>query len=455
MYKLLAVAVLAVGVGVILFVMGLIRRHGFRVVFYPPVFLLIFYATYFLMPSVPALWFEDTLVYRYVVDGYSFGSWLGAQVYAFVFMLVAAGSSALFLRISTFKKYQQLAVSDPWRRMTVSGRTLYVFLLYLLPAASMVFVISKVGGVGYEDYMLDRIASRKGLGYVIMPSLWFAITISVLYFNNLVVRKNLYFLPVLVLLLVAYVAAHLYLGSKSRGLIVIAYGLLVFLFYRAAMQDVGLQKLLVSAALIIGISFVGLRFGDIREAVTKGVSVEAVNTRADKSMLFSKFNAFGAIENTVWLVENMRPAEVSYGGNFVSIVVGPIPRAIWPNKPVGGGPYLRNMISPGSYDIVSGSRLTSYSPGIIAESYMAFWAFGIFIIGPLFGLALALFGRLLRRVRSSLALVVWVICLMKLAYILTGEVFSTISSIGQTALPVLLLLVASRIFSFKVYRDAN
>lgn len=437
-----------------LWVVSLMRRNGFRVLFYPPVFLVIFYTVFFLLPSVAALWFEEALVYRYVAGGYRVDSWLGAQAYALAFILVSAGSAALLLRVQAFLGYQEIAIRDPLRRMTVSGRSFYVILFYVLPIASMLFAIFKFGGSGYEDYMIDRTASRKGLGYLLMPSLWFAITLTVLYFNAVVLGRKVTVIPALIILLSVYVLAHLYLGSKSRGLIVIAYGLLVLLFYRSVLRDVGLLKVLFAAGLVLAISAVGLRFGDIREAITRGVSMEQVETRTDRSMLFSKFNAFGAIENTVWLVENMRPSEVTYGGNFIAIVTGPIPRALWPNKPVGGGPYLRNLISPGSYDIVSGSRLTSYSPGIIAESYMAFWAFGIVVIAPFFGVALAAFGKLLRHVRSSLALVIWIVCLFKLAYILTGEVFATVASLGQTVLPLLILLVAARVFKFRIYRGA-
>lgn len=454
MYTFLATLVFVAGVFMLLGVFRVLRIHGFGAIFYPPLFIFVFYLGFFVFPSALALAFQDSLTYRYVPDGYSIESWIAAELYAFFFVVLSASIALKTFGIAAFLRLHEGVFDRIRTAMTTPGRVLYFLVFYVLPIASLLFAVLKFGGSNYEDYMLNRTASRKGLGYLLMPSLWFGITLTAIFLRDVLIRRRYKALVWLALGIIGFTWVNLYLGSKSRGLIVIAYCILVGFFFYSAKNRVNLRKIVLSACLIVGISYAGLRFGDIRESVTRGVDISTIDTRADVDSLFSKFNAFGAIENTVWLFEYMKADQVSYGATFASILTGPIPRAFWPEKPVGGGPQLRNMISPGSYDIVEGERLTSYSPGVIAESYMNFWLFGLILVGPVFGIGLGLYAKLLKSVTSVLGVVVWVVCLFKLGYILTGEVLATISSLFQIVVAVALLSLGARLLGFGVYRRA-
>lgn len=454
MYIFLATLVFVAGVFMSMGVLRALRIHGFGVIFYPPLFIFVFYLGFFVFPSALALAFQDSLTYRYVPEGYSVQSWVAAELYAFFFVSLSASIAMKTFGLGAFLRLHERAFNRIRTALTPPGRLLYFTVFYVLPMASLLFAVLKFGGSNYDDYMLNRTASRKGLGYLLMPSLWFGITLTVIFLRDVLIRRKYMSLIWLALGIAGFTLVNLYLGSKSRGLIVVAYCILVGFFFYSAKSRVNLRKILLSVCLVVGISYVGLRFGDIRESVTRGVDISTIDTRADVDSLFSKFNAFGAIENTVWLFEYMEADQVSYGATFASILAGPIPRAFWPEKPVGGGPQLRNMISPGSYDIVKGERLTSYSPGIIAESYMNFWIFGLVLVAPVFGIGLGLYAKLLKSTTSVLGIVVWVVCLFKLGYILTGEVLATISSLFQIAVAVAILSLSAKLLRFEIFRRA-
>lgn len=441
MIELQLIALLAATIAVLflLVVMKNVSSQGWLFLFYPPTFLVLFFTFVFLAPMVPVLILSDSAIYRYSPDGYEPKSWLLALVFATLFILATAFVAARIISFDGFRGRIRASIARMDRTPEKRFDLLYLLIFYVLPLISLGYLINRFGGAGYEDYMVNRTIERRGLGYLIMPSTWLAISIATLLVSALIGRKVrsslIYALPLTAL----FIWANLFLGSKSRGLIVLVFAVLAWALYQTAKNRFNLRVIAGVPGLAILVSVVGLFFGDVRESVTRGIELDAVNTRVSLAASFSKFNAFGAVENTVWLVENVGFNEMIGGRSFVAVLAAPVPRALWPEKPVGGGPELRNLIHPGSYDIVGGRNLTSYSPGIIAESYMNFWIFGLFLGPLLYGAILGGVTFLAGRINSTLMFVVFVILVYRTVYMMTGEVFGSIVGIGTTLLPLMLL----------------
>lgn len=461
MIELLLIAVLAATLAVLFLTVVLknVAARGWLFLFYPPTFLVLFFTFMFLAPMVPVLLFSDSAIYRYSPGGYEPKSWLLALVFATLFILATVFVATRIVSFNSFESRIKASIARLDRTREKRFDLVYLLLFYVLPLISLGYLLYRFGGVNYEDYMINRTIERRGLGYLIMPSTWLTLSISTLLLSAVIGRKArsalIYALP----LTAFFIWANLFLGSKSRGLIVLVFAVLAWALYLTAKGRFNLRVVATVPGLAVLVSIVGLFFGDIRESVTRGVELDEVNTRVSIAASFSKFNPFGAVENTVWLVENIGFDEIIGGRSFVAVLAGPVPRAIWPEKPVGGGPELRNMIHPGSYDIVGGYQLSSYSPGIIAESYMNFWIFGL-LLGPLlYGAVLGAVSFLAGRIGSSLMLVVFVVVLYRTIFMMTGEVFGSAAGIFTTLLPVILLFgmrsILSRTVSLPSHRPVS
>jgi len=94
-----------------------------------------------------------------------------------------------------------------------------------------------------------------------------------------------------------------------------------------------------------------------------------------------------------------------FGETFLAGFLNVIPRSIWPEKWLGGGPNLKNMIHPGSYDL-SGSNITSYTTGLIVENFMNFQYLSILIGTFMVGTILFLLKVFLLRINDNIILFV-------------------------------------------------
>ncbi|MDA0129877.1 O-antigen polysaccharide polymerase Wzy [Vibrio sp. MarTm2] len=423
------------------FILNINGINGIKRVFYPADFFSLFYVLFFLLPYGFFWFFRDTLSYRYVSEPYNDSTWVLALLYSFLFTLSAYVASRLTCNRSDFtSKLYNLSLST-------NNGFFYKFFYIILPVLSIVFCIIKFGGASYQEYSINRTKERSGLGYVLMPIYWGGVGIVVYWLRNVFNKRfNLFSAVALLSLIVIYTAFNLYMGSKSKGLVVLVWIVICWFLLFSSKKAIKLRSVISTAVFIFLVGYVGLKFGDIREVLTKDVELSSVESRTQIGSVFSKFNAFGSIENTMWLVENKDLQDVTLGSTFYTVAVGWVPRSIWKEKPVGGGPTLRNLIHPGSYDIVNGFQLSSYSPGIIAESYINFGFFGFIIVGIPFGVFLSFFARMLSLVNNDYELVTWVICLYAIGYMMTGEVFGTFARLFQFILPIVMLFFLSLFF---------
>ena len=99
--------------------------------------------------------------------------------------------------------------------------------------------------------------------------------------------------------------------------------------------------------------------------------------RRERLLVYSIDGAFGNDENLLWLLAN-NDHELLYGSTYIAGFLVVIPRRIWPEKPNGAGPYLINLIRPGSY-IEGAYGNNSLTTGLMTESLINFGFFGMFV----------------------------------------------------------------------------
>lgn len=103
--------------------------------------------------------------------------------------------------------------------------------------------------------------------------------------------------------------------------------------------------------------------------------------------------------NTAFLVERFPdPWDYYYGETYLSILVAPIPRSLWPDKPVSLGAPLGLMNRygyRGKFDnsLWEDANQFSLSPGFVGEAYANFGYIGVLVISSLLGFAMALFDK--------------------------------------------------------------
>lgn len=112
--------------------------------------------------------------------------------------------------------------------------------------------------------------------------------------------------------------------------------------------------------------------------------------------------------------------DTKFGATFASVVIGPIPRSLWPNKPiVSPGPEIGRTI----YDL----PVTGVPPGFFAEGYWNFKFFGMLFLAVPFGLLCGRIDSTTPRNLGSFAQVVYCILLLPLAYNAVASSFSGVA----------------------------
>jgi len=129
-------------------------------------------------------------------------------------------------------------------------------------------------------------------------------------------------------------------------------------------------------------------YGAYRGQMTN-LTVKTLKTNVDFSDIVTSqvFTVWGNVDYLYWLMDHPSKVKYAYGETFVAGFLNLVPRDIWPDKPLGGGPRLKNMISPGSYNI-NDENISSLTTGLPIESYMNFGWTSILLIPPFYALIL-------------------------------------------------------------------
>lgn len=290
-----------------------------------------------------------------------------------------------------------------------------VWLIYGIGIVTMAlgtfFFVRNFGQLS-DNYLADRI--NAGLGQGLARSMPNFLTSSALIFGYVYLsmaselrRSRLVagLLSFLSLIMVLYY----YNAINSRNSIFVSLILLgsLYLFLRPAVNLLSakfLRKAFVGLMLAIGAwaAFSAMTYNRYTYAESS-YTLDRLD-ELETSMLYG---AFGNDENIVWMANNdyKRHGGISYfaaASNFV-------PRSMWPEKPLGGGPRMKNEIFPGSY-VIGASGNSSFTTGLFAEVWLNFGPWGLLYIMPIWALiGLFLVSAVARNVYTIRALP-WIAC---------------------------------------------
>ncbi len=333
------------------------------------------------------------------------------------------------------------AAEDCRKWMTLDPRQLVqIGVVLLVPATvSALYTMRLIAQHGFVEYMRDRIIIMSGKGFILLPAIWF-FSYFLLYWVNKLIRaakSGGRSLGTMVFLVAALAGASgLLQGSRSKAFLPFVF--MLGLWWLLTKRRTRLISTVVIVSCLCGIVVAGVVLGKVRQNVAGGSGdlIQSGDTEVGLRLVVLGLNPLRVVENTVWLVENMRDKDMMFGSTFYAVVTGLVPRVLWENKPLGGGPALRNLISPGSYDLQSGKNLTTYSPGIVAEAYLNFGFAGFLMAGIVYGIGLAALGRAYSRVQTTTGYVMWIYGLYALLGLLTGEVFGSVAGAVGILLPI-------------------
>ena len=246
---------------------------------------------------------------------------------------------------SHLRRLPRYDVARP-RMLSNSGKHV-IFLVLLVPSViASLFVVRNVLAIGVSEFMSDRINYSAGRGYLGLT----ANMLSVGYLAFLVrrLRGGRPFLGsrhkgwLLLSFLTLFFA---FTGSRNSIFITLGSALLCYLLLVCA-KPVRPRILHVAVVLAVagGFSYLGNLRGEVAAGRSSGLG--------SGELLVSGLNgAFGNHENLLWLIENGSRHDEQWGRTFLAGIVNVVPRNLWPDKPLGAGPVLKNFIHPGSYEL--------------------------------------------------------------------------------------------------------
>ena len=294
-------------------------------------------------------------------------------------LLVCFGTIAFMIGFAAMSSSRRRLVVRPVSQMLPSILPSYVYWgLYALSVVLLVLYFRKMGFdsqlaslkfASTKFFVLEEAGTRTSLSYLLIGADF--LLVFLLYY--LVNGKGSKWLNPFTLAML-FAALLFFMASKRLAVLIILVA--VLLVVRKVKRNRDALKLLRRGALLVGALLVVTLVSQIR------------NQREEVSL-----TQFDVVESVAITVEHamggayfMDPAKLSaivdrnpgylYGASFAMFLVAPIPRVLWPSKPVVRlGPYVAQEIL--DYNNDSGSP-----PSAIGEFYLNFG-----ILGVLFGMS--------------------------------------------------------------------
>lgn len=219
---------------------------------------------------------------------------------------------------------------------------------------------------------------------------------------------------ILLVLFVNAAALPFYASSRSDAAYTLIIGLVIGLCLRPSGGRRTGRAILRGAIVVTAIISVltVLRSSATSDFYREGVLVEAIGGTFVYTRSFTDIPT--ASQTIEAIPDKLEPA---YGSTYLAWAVAPIPRAVWPEKPlVSSGPVIGVK--------VFGQASSGVPPGLIAEAFWNFGLGGALLIPPLVGIALRrVYERWRPRLSDPYAVVVYCGAFMRLGEgVLTGGI---------------------------------
>jgi len=340
-----------------------------------------------------------------------------------------------------------------WRLLDRKGFILGVIIMVVPGLVSAYILYRIILEVGFGEYMGNRIIVLSGLGLLFAPIGWIGLFGSILsadlmhtkFYKGKVPWKKA---GVCFLFLALASLCGVLKGSRTQMLLPWSLLFACYMFFSFSREGFKYRlRHYAAIVLIIPAVFAAANvLGYLRTSAMShsNASLDEIDESGtgDVDSFVVGLSKFGIAENVFWLLENSRVWDYQYGATFVSVVFGLVPRSIWPDKPLGGGPTLKNMISPGSYNLESGRNISSTTTGLPAETFMNFGVLGLPLVGLGYGFVLCRISKLFMRIRCTTHFVAFVYLSFYSLQFLWGEFFGAAAWTFISMLPFAILILA-------------
>lgn len=329
----------------------------------------------------------------------------------------------------------KIAKSDNWN----SNRLLAIVALYTLISVVATMVFLRETGFSFHDLVgisskrFVRLEEAGLVDYAALGYLRWGASLSQLAFLLILAwfarsKRGWTSLAGLAVLLMFGVAAFFPFVTSSRGslLWLVLSGVIVWHYLR---KPVSMQAVLVIAMLALVTLSVMLSFRQGAENPWEALSPGSVVG----SVLGSR--DFLDITTTAFIIDALqeRRLEPSYGSTYFTWLFAPIPRKIWPEKPI-----ISVGLEVKSKALGLGAR-SGTPPGIIGEAYWAFGIAGVMVIPFFIGGLMGLFYRSFRPYLTPNAnmAIVYAAVIVPLSFKVVGSNWSgVVISLLQDLLPL-------------------
>ena len=321
-----------------------------------------------------------------------------------------------------------------------------ISIFILLPAIlASLFLFKYILGFNYTHFIAHRVFFLKGMGFLILLLNLFYVYLSLFVANFVLNKKKIFKLNVLFFIFVCLLAISSFtmIGTRFSSFILLI--LLLYIFFFVSKRIKKRHTIVLSIIfifLLVAIPFLGyIR----RNMYVLDGDHSILDIKEGGFLILESLSGnFGHYEINLWLFNNKW--EIQRGKTFLAGFLNFIPRAIFPDKPYGGGPTLVNFIYPGSYSKYN-ENLTSPTPGLPAESFMNFGYWGFIIIGFLHGIILFLIkNNFLKSKMDSIDITLYVYLVISFSFlILFSEFLAAISRLVSVILPLLLVKCISKL----------
>lgn len=392
-------------IGFFLLIYSQKRDKTITIVYEPLIFFIL--GSSFVYLVVPLLMYLNNWSWHHVV--YSEFSYIKANIYVFLYISLVIFMYLLLCNLLYRKNYYFNIT-----KFKELSRNQYILLIaiILIPALlDTLYLLKYIFSFEFSYYLKNRIILRKGMGLIILISYMGTLIVPLVFANILVKykdRSKIELFKSLVLfaifILLPFLIAYVVMSNRLTALILLVMLIMIFIIIMEKKFTIYfyIKSLIGIFILVVFFSFLGY-FRSIHGNINQ-INISAFFNLFNYRLEHTFVGNFGNFEHLVWLIEHNTWQQL-YGESYLAGFLNIIPRSLLENKLLGGGPHLKNIIMPGSYNL-SGENITSYTTGIAIESYMNFKLLGLLILPFFHSILLIILKRMSMIIGDNIILLV-------------------------------------------------
>jgi len=297
-----------------------------------------------------------------------------------------------------------------------------------------------IGNFAY--FMFNRINLLSGYGYF-TKMLAYSVPLGVMLLCKKPDSSRLLSYVNLFILLLAIFVVSLLIGSRAQALFLIPYLFATWVFISG--KQINTKKIVKIGGYIFLLFAFSAVLSEVRNDI-KNDKMDSYTSQSGPAIEYGKSiveelrNSFAHAELFAFSLAHGERFEFSAGYTYFAGIVSFVPRVLWAEKPVGGGPMLANIVRPGAYKLGEQEGNSSLTTGMIIESYLNFSLIGVVFVALIHGMMLSKITYFAEQVKDPLDIALFLVTTNFLAMTLVNaEFLGAFSAYLFVILPIYLI----------------